>query len=102
VLGGPARLSASNVIVREDRCNRDPKEPDMHPVVVKVSITDVEQPLLELHEQVVPMASQAPRFVSGVWMESGDGKGIRPSSSKRALVLFPGGEPGGEVCVRAG
>jgi|NGEPerStandDraft_8_1074529.scaffolds.fasta_scaffold82549_1 hypothetical protein len=47
----------------------------MYAVVVNVSITDVEQSQLELREQVVPMVSQMPGFVSGVWMEYGEGKG---------------------------
>ena len=47
----------------------------MYAVVVNVSITDVEQSQLELREQVVPMVSQVPGFVSGVWMEYGEGKG---------------------------
>ena len=47
----------------------------MYAVVVDVSITDVEQAQRELREQVVPMVSQVPGFVSGVWMEDGEGKG---------------------------
>jgi hypothetical protein len=47
----------------------------MYAVVVNVSITDVEQAQLELREQVIPMVSQVPGFVSGVWMENGEGKG---------------------------
>lgn len=47
----------------------------MYAVVVDVSITDVEQAQLELREQLVPMVSQLPGFVSGVWMKAGEGKG---------------------------
>ena len=47
----------------------------MHAVVVDVSISDVEQAQGELRERVVPMVSQAPGFVSGVWLEHGEGKG---------------------------
>jgi hypothetical protein len=47
----------------------------MYAVVVDVSITDVEEAQRELREQVVPMVTQLPGFVSGVWMEDGDGKG---------------------------
>jgi hypothetical protein len=61
--------------VREDRRNLDPKEPGMYAVVVNVSITDVEEAQRELREQVVPMVTQLPGFVSGVWMEDGEGKG---------------------------
>jgi hypothetical protein len=38
------------VVVREDRPNRDPKEPGMYAVVVNVSISDVEQAQGELRE----------------------------------------------------
>lgn len=47
----------------------------MYAVVVNVSITDVEQAQAELRERVVPMVTQVPGFVSGVWMEDGEGKG---------------------------
>lgn len=55
--------------------NLDPKEPGMYAVVVNVSITDVEEAQRELRDQVVPMVTQVPGFVSGVWMEDGEGKG---------------------------
>ncbi|MDQ6776564.1 MAG: hypothetical protein M3071_10205 [Actinomycetota bacterium] len=47
----------------------------MYAVIVDVSISDVEQSQRELREQVVPRVSKAPGFVSGVWMEQGEGKG---------------------------
>jgi hypothetical protein len=47
----------------------------MHAVIVDVSISNMEQAQQELRERVVPMASQVPGFVSGFWMEAGDGKG---------------------------
>ena len=47
----------------------------MHAVVINVSISNVEESRRELRERVVPMVSQAPGFVSGVWMEYGEGKG---------------------------
>ena len=47
----------------------------MHAVVVDVSINDVEQAQQTLRERIVPMVSQAPGFVSGFWMEAGEGKG---------------------------
>lgn len=47
----------------------------MHAVVVDVSISDLEGSQQELRERVVPMVSQAPGFVSGFWMEAGEGKG---------------------------
>jgi hypothetical protein len=53
----------------------DVEESAMHAVVVDVSISDVEQAMQELRERVVPMVSQAPGFVSGFWMEAGEGKG---------------------------
>ena len=47
----------------------------MFAVVVNVSITDVEEAQRELRDQVVPMVTQLPGFVSGVGMEDGEGKG---------------------------
>jgi hypothetical protein len=47
----------------------------VYAVVVDVSITDVEEAQRELREQVLPMVTQLPGFVSGVWMEDGEGKG---------------------------
>lgn len=51
------------------------EESAMHAVIVDVSVSDMEQAQQELRERVVPMVSQAPGFVSGFWMEAGDGKG---------------------------
>lgn len=47
----------------------------MHAVIVDVSISNREQAEQELREQVVPMVSQVPGFVSGVWVARGGGKG---------------------------
>lgn len=47
----------------------------MYAVVVDVSISDPEESQRALRERVVPMVSQVPGFVSGVWMEYGEGKG---------------------------
>lgn len=47
----------------------------MYAVVVDVSISDAEQSQRALRERVVPMVSQVPGFVSGTWMEYGEGKG---------------------------
>lgn len=47
----------------------------MHAVVVNGSINDLEESQRELRERVVPMVSQVPGFVSGVWMEYGEDKG---------------------------
>ena len=47
----------------------------MHAVVADVSISDFEQSQRELRERVVPVVSQAPGFVSGVWLAHGEGKG---------------------------
>jgi hypothetical protein len=44
----------------------------MHAVVVRVNIGDVEASRKELHEKVVPGASQAPGFVAGYWTRSDD------------------------------
>jgi hypothetical protein len=46
----------------------------MHAVVVRVSISDVEQAQAHLREQVVPQVSAAPGFVAGYWTTSDDGQ----------------------------
>jgi hypothetical protein len=67
----------SDALIGED--HRAPvehvEESGMHAVVVDVSISDVQQAQEELRGRVVPMVSQAPGFVSGFWMEAGEGKG---------------------------
>jgi hypothetical protein len=45
----------------------------MHAVVVRVSISDLEQAETQLREEVVPSMSQAPGFVAGYWTRSEDG-----------------------------
>jgi hypothetical protein len=47
----------------------------MYAVVVDVSISDQEKAQQALSERIVPMVSQVPGFVSGVWLEAGEGKG---------------------------
>ena len=47
----------------------------MHAVIVDVSISDMEQARQELRERVVPVVSQMPGFISGLWIEAGRGKG---------------------------
>jgi hypothetical protein len=60
--------------VREDA--RTPNRGgDMHAVVVDVSISDFEEAQRELRERVVPTVSQSPGFVSGVWLDAGEGRG---------------------------
>ena len=44
----------------------------MHAVVVRVTINDREPAEKMLHEEVVPMVSQAPGFVAGYWTQSED------------------------------
>jgi len=53
----------------------------MHALVFDVTIPDLDEALRELREQVVPMVRQAPGFVTGVWLESGEGRG-------QAVVVF--------------
>lgn len=48
----------------------------MHAVVVNVTIADREAAIAELQDQVVPMTSSAPGFVSGYWVALSDGKGM--------------------------
>ena len=47
----------------------------MHAVIVNVSIDDREEAARELREDVIPRVSQAPGFVSGVWVAVAEGKG---------------------------
>jgi hypothetical protein len=44
----------------------------MHAVVVKVTISDLEGATRALQEQVVPLVSQAPGFVTGYWTRAGN------------------------------
>ena len=68
----------------------------MHAVVVDVSISDVEEAQRELRERVIPMVSQVPGFVSGFWMEAGQGKG-------HSVVMFESEEAANQMAeqVRA-
>ena len=54
----------------------------MHAVLVKVSISDVEDSVKELRETVVPRISQSPGFVAGYWTRSEDG------SNGRSMIVF--------------
>ena len=56
----------------------------MHAVVVDVSVSDFDQARRELDESVVPGVSQAPGFVSGVWVALEGNKG-------RSIVVFESG-----------
>ena len=47
----------------------------MHAVVIDVTVHDFEPALESLKERVVPMVTQSPGFVSGVWLAPSDGKG---------------------------
>ena len=44
----------------------------MHAVVVRVTINDLEPATEILNDQVVPMASGAPGFVTGYWSQAED------------------------------
>ena len=54
----------------------------MHAVLVKVSISDVENAEKELRETVVPRISQMAGFVAGYWTRSEDG------SNGRSMIVF--------------
>jgi hypothetical protein len=54
----------------------------MHAVLVKVSISDVENAQKELRETIVPRVSQLPGFVTGYWTRSDDG------SNGRSMIVF--------------
>ena len=66
----------------------------MYAVVVDVSINDVEQAQQTLRERIVPMVSQAPGFVSGFWMEAGEGKG-------HSVAVFESEEAANRVAEQA-
>ncbi len=65
----------------------------MHAVVVDVSVHDLGQSQSELRERVVPMVSQMPGFVSGAWMEFGEGKG-------HSVILFEGEDAANAMAQR--
>ena len=46
----------------------------MYAVVVRVSISDVEQAREALREEVVPRVAEAPGFTAGYWTSSDDGR----------------------------
>jgi hypothetical protein len=48
----------------------------MHAVVTQVTIEDFDRARANLHENVVPTASQAPGFVAGYWTRLTDDRGI--------------------------
>jgi hypothetical protein len=64
----------------------------MHAVVVDVSISDFDQARRELDESVVPGVSQAPGFVSGVWvaLEGNKGRSIVVFESEEAATTAAG------------
>jgi hypothetical protein len=49
-----------------------PERTSMHAVVVNLTITDPDAAGQALHEQLVPLVSQAPGFVAGYWTVKGD------------------------------
>ena len=64
----------------------------MHAVVVDVTVTDREAGLAELRENVVPRVSQAPGFVAGYWLNTGEDKG-------HAIVVFESQEAASTVAA---
>ena len=47
----------------------------MHAVYVTVQVNNYDEARKTLNERVVPMVSQQPGFVTGVWLAPEDGKG---------------------------
>ena len=47
----------------------------MHAVYVTVQVNNYDEARKALNERVVPMVSQQPGFVTGVWLAPEDGKG---------------------------
>jgi hypothetical protein len=68
----------------------------MHAVVVRVSISDVEQAQVGLREQVVPRVSQAPGFSAGYWTRSEDG------SNGLSMILFESEDAARQAAERIG
>jgi hypothetical protein len=68
----------------------------MHAVLVKVSISDVENSEKELKETVVPRISQSPGFVTGYWTRSEDG------TNGRSLLVFESEEAARAAAERIG
>jgi hypothetical protein len=48
----------------------------MHALVIQVTIHNPEPATARLRDEVVPRASQAPGFVTGHWIKTGDDKGL--------------------------
>jgi hypothetical protein len=67
----------------------------MHAVIVEVSISDAESARRELHERTVPAVSQAPGFVSGFWIDRGEGRG-------QSVVVFESEEAANAVAEQVG
>ena len=47
----------------------------MHAVVYRVTINEQEEANRLLHEEVVPGVSQAPGFIAGYWVQTGENHG---------------------------
>jgi hypothetical protein len=47
----------------------------MHAIVFRITINDQEESDRLLHQEFVPGMSQAPGFVAGYWVTTGDNKG---------------------------
>jgi heme-degrading monooxygenase HmoA len=48
----------------------------MHAVVVQVTVHDPDSDTARLRDEIVPRVSQAPGFVTGYWLRTGDDKGL--------------------------
>ena len=48
----------------------------MHAVVVQVTVHDPDPDTVRLRDEIVPRVSQAPGFVTGYWLRTGDDKGL--------------------------
>jgi hypothetical protein len=68
----------------------------MHAVLVKVSISDVDNAQRELRETIVPRVSQLPGFVAGYWTRSDDG------SNGRSMIVFESEEAARTAAERIG
>jgi hypothetical protein len=69
----PSKFPAAAAAVRIRLACHQTQEDNMHAVVVRVTINDVESAEKVLREQTVPGVSQVPGFVAGYWTRSGNG-----------------------------
>lgn len=76
----------------------------MHAVVVRVTINNFDAARQALQENIVPMVSKAPGFVTGYWLAPQDGHGLsvavfESEDNARAMAEQVQPPPGGDVTL---